>query len=149
MTSIICNIFGHRFGEWEYPAVNSCQQVRLCKRDNYQESRVLLSHEFGEWEYVNHDSCEQVKVCTRCSQRQEQISHQVENWKYISDRSCQQEGICQRCKEKVTRIEHDWEHIYDPGGDILGENNTKSGYTVTVYSEPVDYYRCKRCGETK
>jgi hypothetical protein len=64
-----CQTHGHGFGEWEYVANNSCEQVRVCTRCNHQETGEREVHSFGEWETKGTDT--QVRICQRCA-REEQ-----------------------------------------------------------------------------
>jgi hypothetical protein len=50
ISSLLCKFFGHKFGVWEYVTDNPSEQVRVCKRDGYEERRTL--HQFGGWGYT-------------------------------------------------------------------------------------------------
>ena len=96
---LLCKFFGHKFGEWEYVAQNSCEQVRVCKRDGYEERRKV-PHQFGEWEYVADNSCEQVRVCKRDGyeeRRYEDENHQFGEWEKLTDSSYEYVQVCEIC----------------------------------------------------
>ena len=48
--SLLCRLFGHKYGDWVYAADGSCEQMRACKRDGHKESRIM--HNYGEWKMV-------------------------------------------------------------------------------------------------
>lgn len=111
--NFLCKFFGHKFGEWEYIADDSCEQVRVCQRDGYQESRKA-PHQFGEWKYVADGSCKQVRVCKRDGyQESDKVFHQFGEWEYIADSSCEQVRVCKRDGYQETRKVHQQWLPYD------------------------------------
>jgi hypothetical protein len=110
---LLCKLLGHNWGEWEYIADDSCEQVRVCARDNYQEKRQA-PHAFGAWEYIADDSCEQVRVCARDNyQEKRQAPHAFGAWEYIADDSCEQVRVCARCKQTERKVEHCWNEWHE------------------------------------
>jgi len=55
--NLLCKFFGH-IGTWNYVADNSCEQVRVCKIDGYQESRTAPH----QWISSTSSHEEEVKV---------------------------------------------------------------------------------------
>jgi len=129
-TNLFCTFFGHKFGEWEYVADVSCEQIRVCKRDRFKEKRHG-SHQFSEWKYTTDDSCEQIRVCKRDGYEERgRVSHQFGEWEYVADNFCEQVRICKRCGEHQFREKiHIW-------GDWNESPDTRTKVRI-----------CKRCGE--
>jgi ribulose bisphosphate carboxylase small subunit len=131
---ILCMIWGHRFSEWEYTAPDSCEQVRVCIRDGYKQSRKD-QHQFGEWEYVTSDSCDQVRICKRDGhQERQKARHKFGEWEYTAPDSCEQVRVCIRdgYKERQTR------HTY-------GRTETKD-VESDRYKGTISRKYCGRCG---
>lgn len=109
--SILCRMLGHRFSEWEYESTNSCEQVRICMRDGYKDSRY--SHNL-KWENIATNSCEQTLSCERCEYEQDHRTlHAFSKWEYASANSCEQVGICNCGNEENRRTIHEfgeWEY---------------------------------------
>ncbi len=81
----LCRVWfiGHKFGEWEYVDDNSCEQVRVCTRDGYEQKRK--AHQFGAW-------VGDVRVCKRCDHREEQ---DVPYWS--GEQAEYESGKCKTC----------------------------------------------------
>ncbi len=120
--NLLCVFFDHKFGEWKYVASDSCERIRVCKRDGYEERRVG-PHQFGEWKYVASDSCERIRVCKRDGYEERRVGpHQFGEWKYVT--SSEQIRVCKRdgYEEKRHHHQHSWtiveytSEIYTEGG---------------------------------
>jgi hypothetical protein len=56
-------LISHQFGQWDYIAGNSCQQVRICARCKEEETRIAPH----EWELAPVDP--ETYYCARCWMR--------------------------------------------------------------------------------
>jgi hypothetical protein len=141
----------HPFGEWEYAADKSCQQVRICKRDSYTETRVL--HQFSEWKYVADSSCEQIQRCTRDDHVETRLVHQFGEWRYVNENDCDEIRVCRRDGAEQRRVEHNWVYSetdeVDEGATALAAYQRDGDYVVPDPSLIIykTARRCKRCGQ--
>ena len=105
---LLCKLVGHKYGQWQYVAEDSCEQVRICQRDGHKEPRGAI-HQFSTWKYVKEDSCQQVRTCSHCHREGEgQLVHQFSPWKYAKEDSCQQVRTCSHCHREEEQVVHQW-----------------------------------------
>lgn len=95
--TLLCR-FRHKFGEWSFLTANSCNQVRICVRDGFEQRRVA-PHQFGEWSYLG-DTCKQEHVCIRCGQAQSRDAHE---WDFI-----QTDTVCGGGNRYGDNVEQTW-----------------------------------------
>ena len=133
MTHLVCLLFGHKFGEWEYESERTCVQQRVCDRDGYTERRTA-PHAYGEWRDATDGSCEQLAVCERCGHENRRPAHHFEQWQYLSDHSCEQRAVCSRCGHEERRQAP---HQYQT-----------DAYQSYPYQQSglIEAARCARCG---
>lgn len=135
MISLICLLFGHRYGAWERAPDTPCVQVRVCDRDGHTEQRPI-PHLYGEWRYDSANTCEQTAVCERCGEVTRQIAHTFGEWQYVSDRSCEMVATCTRCGHNERQQAP---HQYQTD-EFQSYPYQQSGL--------IEAARCARCGKT-
>ena len=115
--NLLCILSSHKFGGWEYVALDSCEETLTCTRCGHEKERRLARHEFSDgWKYVAPDSCEKVLTCTRCGYKEKKrlARHDFgDGWEYVAPDSCKEVLICTRCRFTSWRKIHQygaWEH---------------------------------------
>ena len=139
---LLCKIYGHRFGPWEYLSDDACEEERICKRDGFTETRLVM-HRYGDWRYGSENSCNQVRFCKQHDYKEtRQVAHKFGVWQYISDSSCEQVRFCNRCNfERRRQAPHQFLDI----NEEITESH-KSGLWKedpgNVCDETLNCYRC-------
>jgi hypothetical protein len=116
--------FGFHSGEWVYANRDSCEQERICGRDDCNNVKYRTEHEaLGPWELDNprdHTNCQGSAACRRCGESIPSVEHEY-GWRYTSDDNCEQARICIRCDDRnystETRVQHSWEWQYNQNGN--------------------------------
>jgi hypothetical protein len=113
--NLLCTLFNHKFGKWEYAAPDSCEKVLACSRCGYEKEKRLVRHNFDAgWKYVAPDSCEKVLTCSRCGyQKGKRLANHNFEGEWIASDSCMEVLTCKRCRIVTTRETHQygkWEH---------------------------------------
>jgi len=99
----------HSMGEWNYPQLASCENIRVCSRCSHTETRTL--HPWGQWIYEEDARCDQIRTCPRCHATETRTKHEEwTDWEYLSPDSCEQQSKCKRCGELREREAN---HLWD------------------------------------
>ena len=103
MASLFCRIFKHKWNDWKYIALDSCEQKRSCCRCGEMETRSKI-HKWYDWEYIASDSCEQKRTCSRCGEMETRSDcHNWGDWTYTDPSLGKQMRVCTRCDKAEYR----------------------------------------------
>jgi hypothetical protein len=120
------------------------QALRACgiRRRFAECDAIPPRHDCPDWEYTPTGSCIQCGNCRTCVKQVQRILHRSWSaWDFSAEGKCMQVRTCLACGETEWRgPDHDW--VSDGVTEHPHEN-----YDYVEYTEKVESFHCRRCGE--
>lgn len=115
-------LLGHKWSEWSFGPLESCEQIQICQRCGKKNSNARTIHSWGGWAFDDSSSCLQHKTCERCKIKSTESIHVHEWLEWKSYAQFAEKRTCKKCKVENKNIkihDHVWRVVEsDPVGPV-------------------------------